>query len=302
MKVLITGATGFVGGHLVRFFMDRGDRVVALGRRTAPNAPTGDRYRYVCADTTVAGEWQAEVADSDVVINLAGQTIFKRWSKRTKGQIYDSRILTTRHLVDAAAENRNLVLCSTSAVGYYGDRGDDPLAENEPTGTDFLARVARDWETEACRAEEHGVRVIRARFGMVLGSDGGALAKMIPAFRAMAGGPVGSGLQWVPWIHIEDLAAAVAHMIDHDDLSGPFNVCAPHPVRNRDLAKSLGRRLNRPAVVPAPAFALRLAMGELANVLLVSQRVVPDALIRSGFTFRHPDLDEALADLVASVE
>ncbi|MBI9085620.1 MAG: TIGR01777 family oxidoreductase [Desulfobacterales bacterium] len=298
MNILITGGSGFVGSHMVRFFLERGDRVVAMGRRAHDGRFTHDRYRYVQADTTAPGHWQAEVADADAVVNLAGQTIFNRWSKQYKQQIYDSRILTTRHLAEAVTGDREMVFCSASAVGVYGDRGDDLLTENEPTGTDFLSRVARDWEDAALKAQNRGARVILARFGLVLGADGGALAKMVPAFRALAGGPMGSGGQWVPWIHIGDLVAAVAHMIGRGDLAGPVNVCAPNPVRNRDMARSLGRLLNRPSIMPAPAFALRLAMGELASVLLVSQRAVPERLTTSGFVFRFTGLDAALADLL----
>lgn len=298
MKILITGGSGFVGRHLVQFFLQRGDQVVAMGRRADDGRFAADRYRYIQADTTVPGRWQTEVTDTEVVVNLAGQTIFNRWSKPYKQQIYDSRILTTRHLAEAVASDREVVFCSTSAVGFYGDRGDDRLGENEPTGTDFLARVARDWEAAALGARDRGARVIQTRFGLVLGADGGALAKMVPAFRALAGGSMGSGGQWVPWIHIHDLVAAMAHIIDRSDITGPVNVCAPHPVRNRDMAKSLGRVLNRPAIMPAPAFALRLAMGELASVLLVSQRAIPEALAASGFAFQFTDLDAALADLL----
>jgi uncharacterized protein (TIGR01777 family) len=212
--------------------------------------------------------------------------------------IYDSRILTTRHIAASLEKGAEVVLCSTSAVGYYGTRGDDLLVETDPPGSDFLARVGIDWEKEALAAQEKGIRVVTPRFGVILGNGGGALAKMIPAFKSFAGGPVGTGRQWFPWIHMDDLVSAVRFCVDNASVSGPVNLTAPNPVRNRDLAAALGKALNRPAVMAVPAFMIRLSMGEMGSVLLASQRVVPDKLTRNGFVFKYPAMENALADLV----
>jgi uncharacterized protein (TIGR01777 family) len=299
MKVLITGGTGFVGTYLAALLLEQGDQVISLG-----TAPTQDKFehknfRYISADTTRQGAWQDEVARVDAVVNLAGKTIFKRWNERYKKMIYDSRILTTRNIVDALPENSEAVLCSTSAVGYYGSRGDDLITEDEPAGEGFLAKIGRDWEKEAQRATEKGIRVALMRFGIVLGRDGGAMAQMLPAFRMFVGGPLGDGKQWFPWIHIHDLTAAIVAIIEKHEMSGPYNFCAPNPVRNSTLAKTLGRVLGRPAFMPAPKIMLRLALGEFGSVLLESQRAVPQNLLKSGFEFKFPDLNDAIEEIVA---
>ncbi|MBW2193321.1 MAG: TIGR01777 family oxidoreductase, partial [Deltaproteobacteria bacterium] len=227
-----------------------------------------------------------------------GRNIFSRWSKRYKTLIYDSRILTTRNLVSALPEDKDITLVSTSATGYYGDRGEALLSENEPNGNDFLSGVSRDWEAEAFRAEEKGVRVVIARFGVVLGKDGGAMAKMLPAFRLCLGGPLGSGIQWFPWIHMDDILSAYLFVLDNQEITGPVNFCAPHPVRNRDLAKAMGRVLNRPAVLPGPAFMIKLFLGELGGVFLCSQRAVPQRLLEYGFNFKYTEITDAIEDIV----
>lgn len=298
MRVLITGGTGFIGWHLSVRFSEHGHTVTLLGTRAAsPEAASGP-YRTLQADTTQPGSWQQAAADADLIVNLAGRTIFKRWSARTKQQIYDSRIQTTRNVVAALPAGSRAVLVSTSAVGYYGDGQESVLTEDAAPGHDFLAALARDWEAEAMGAAVKGVRVVLARFGVVLGSDGGALANMLPAFRFFAGGPLGSGRQWFPWIHIHDLCAAIHFLYERDDLAGAFNLCSPHPARNRELAQTLGRILGRPAVMPAPALVLKLLLGEMAGVLLASQRAVPERLLAAGFQFQYPHLEAALTDLL----
>jgi uncharacterized protein (TIGR01777 family) len=237
--------------------------------------------------------------DVDAAINLAGRSIFKRWSKSYKALIYDSRILTTRHLVDALPTHKNISLISASGVGYYGNRDDDILTESDANGNDFLATVCRDWENEAFNAEKKGVRVVSARFGVVLGKNGGAMEKMIPAFRFFVGGPIGDGMQWFPWIHLTDLISAIIFVMENEGVNGPFNFCSPHPVRNGDLAKTMGRVLNRPSLMPAPAFMMKLALGEFAGTLLDSQRVIPEKLIECGFNFQYADIGEAIRDIVA---
>jgi len=300
MKIFITGGSGFIGKHLSAFLLGRGHSVTAIGRRPLEAFIENDHFTYLKSDTSQSGKWQESLQGMDAVVNLAGQTIFKRWSKRYKQIIYDSRILTTRHIVEALPAGGHTTLCSASATGYYGDRADDILTEIEPPGTDFLAHVAADWETEVLLAGEKGNRVVTARFGIVLGKGGGALSRMIPAFKSFAGGPVGSGTQWFPWIHIDDLTAAVLFVIENKRVQGPVNLCTPHPVRNRELSNTLGKILNRPALVPVPAFMLRLALGELGSALLASQRVVPERLTQSGFAFKHPGIEEAISAIVAS--
>ena len=235
--------------------------------------------------------------EADVIVNLAGRTIFKRWTKAYKKQMQASRILTTRNLVAALPSDCSSMFLSTSAVGLYGSRGDDTLTEDTSAGADFLASLSSDWENEARQAEKKGARVALMRFGIVLAAGGGALGKMVPAFRMFAGGPVGNGRHWFPWIHMSDLIAAIEFLISREDLTGPFNFVAPGQIRNADFAKALGKNLGRPAVMPAPAFMLRLLLGEMGNTLLSSQRVVPDRLTQAGFDFQFPDAAQALANL-----
>jgi uncharacterized protein (TIGR01777 family) len=215
-----------------------------------------------------------------------------------KTEIRESRILTTRHVVQGLPSGKPVVLISASGVGFYGNRGDDVLTEDAPAGNDFLAGLSKDWERAALAAAEKGARVVLTRLGVVLGKGGGAMAKMIPAFKFFVGGPIGSGRQWFPWIHMEDLSAAMLFLIDRPEISGPVNLCAPEPVTNRDLAGALGRALNRPAVMPAPAFMVRMALGEFADVLLGSQRAVPQKLLQHHFDFRHPDIRSAVNAVV----
>ena len=294
MRILITGGTGFIGRHLARLLLAQGHRVDALGSRADQQAIDHPRFTYIPADTTRPGPWQAALQTVDGVVNLAGRSIFKRWSRAQKQKIYDSRILTTRHLVAALPDHRPPFVCSASAVGYYGPCGDQLLSEDAPCGDDFLARLARDWESEALRARERGARVALMRFGIVLGPRGGAMGPMIPAFRWFLGGPLGPGRQWFPWIHLDDLVAAVVFILGARNIQGPVNFCAPGQIRQRDFAAALGRALKRPAVMPAPAFLLRLVLGEFAGVLLSGQRVRPDKLLSSGFGFKYAHIEAAL--------
>ncbi len=298
MKIFITGGTGFVGTYLSNYFLNKGDTVVATGTRTRQNAIDHPEFSYVSADTRVQGKWQAYVAQADMVINLAGKSIFKRWTKAYKKEIYDSRILTTRHLVEALPKEKPVDLFSTSAVGYYGGRGDDLITENEPPADDFLGQIGRDWEQEAMVAKAYNHRVVLMRFGVVFGKGGGAFKQMVSVFKRFAGGPIGDGRQWFPWIHIQDVAGAIDFIFKNRSLDGAFNFCSPHPLRNREVARAFGRALKRPAGFPAPGFMLRLVLGEFAETLLASQRVTPDRLLKAGFNFQFPRLDGALSDLV----
>ena len=299
MKIFITGGVGFVGSHLSNLLLSRGHTVTAVGRRSTQELINHPNFHYISADTSQKGAWQEALAEVDAVFNLAGITIFKRWSESYKKLIYDSRILTTQNLVESLPKEKGITLASTSATGYYGSRGDDLLAEGEPHGDDFLARIGKDWEAEAFRAEKKGIRVVAARFGIVLGKGGGAMGKMIPAFRFGLGGPLGDGMQWFPWIHMDDLLSAFLFVLENQDITGPVNFCAPNPIRNRDLAKAMGRVLKRPSFMPAPAFMIRLILGEFGNVFLYSQRAVPEKLLSYGFSFKYPDITAAIENVVS---
>ena len=298
MKVFVTGGLGFVGTQLSIRLLEQGHEVTVVDRAPRPAPQTPPQVVYLSADTTAPGDWQQSVAGQDAVINLAGATIFQRWNATTKKAIYDSRILTTRNLVQAMDHRSGALLCSTSAVGYYGFRGDEELSEEADPGDDFLARVCVDWEKETKRAADRGARVVLTRFGLVLGKTGGAMGQMTPLFNAFIGGPLGSGQQWFSWIHIQDLLASFMFVFNEEKISGPVNFCAPNPVRNRELARELGRALSRPSFIPTPGFALRVLLGEFGSVLLKGQRAVPARLLEYGFAFTFPTLPEALRDLV----
>jgi uncharacterized protein (TIGR01777 family) len=298
MKIFITGGLGFVGTQLSVRLLKRGHEVTVVDHSPKPKPYTPGQVKYVSADTTIPGAWQEELIKHDAVINLAGASIFQRWSDTTKQLIYKSRIRTTRHVVEAMTGEKDALLCSTSAVGYYGFQGDEELIEEDSPGDDFLAKVCVDWEKEALKAADKGVRVTITRFGIVLGKTGGALRQMISAFKKCVGGPSGSGDQWFSWIHMEDLLRAFLFVFDNQDIRGPVNVCSPKPVRNRELTKALGKALSRPSFLKAPAFVIRLVLGEFGSVLLEGQRVIPAKLLRQGFIFQYPEITGALKEVI----
>jgi uncharacterized protein (TIGR01777 family) len=300
MEVFITGGSGFVGRALCQGLLAQGHGVTVLSRssQAAQRLPPG--VVLCLGDPGLPGPWQDQAARCQGFINLAGASIFERWSVEHKRLILESRVNSTRHLVQALgrrAGTEPAILVSASAVGYYGFRGDEELDEDSPAGDDFLARVCQQWETQALEAENLGARVVRARFGIVLGDKGGALEKMLPLFRLGLGGVLGSGRQWFSWIHQRDLVNALLLCLCNPQARGAVNCTAPQPVTNRDLAKALGRALHRPAFLPVPGLAVELALGEFGSVLLEGQRVLPRRLTALGFGFAFPLLDQALADL-----
>jgi uncharacterized protein (TIGR01777 family) len=306
MRVFVTGGTGLVGARLVRRLMSRGDKVELLTRRySMARQVFGPDCGLVEGDPTQAGEWQAKVAECDAVVNLAGENLFnRRWNDKFKAIIADSRIQATRRVVETLNRNphrqdgRPKTLVNASAIGFYGPHGDEELTEESPPGNDFLAKVCLDWEAEARKAEPAGVRVAMIRIGVVLDKDGGALAKMLTPFKLGAGGPIGDGNQWMSWIHRDDLTGVLLLAIEADQATGPLNGTAPNPVTNRDFAKALGHALSRPAFMPTPKFALKLALGEVAEVLVAGQRVLPKRPLALGFSFQFPTIEAALANLL----
>jgi uncharacterized protein (TIGR01777 family) len=297
MKALVTGATGFVGPRLLRLL---DDPVVVSRDPERARATLGHLAGRIVRWNPSEGPPPPEAFEGvEVVYHLAGESVSAgRWTAAQKARIRDSRVIGTRHLVEgiARAERKPSVLVSASAVGYYGDRGDEELTEAAAPADDFLGRVCVEWEREALAAAGAGVRVVTARTGIVLGAGGGALGKMLTPFRLGAGGPLGNGRQWMPWIHVADLARLYVHAAEHRDpeITGPMNAVAPHPVRNAEFTKALGRAVHRPAFMPAPYLGLRLVFGEFAQVLFASQRVIPKVALETGFVFQYPEIADAL--------
>ena len=299
MNIFMTGGLGFVGRNLSIALLKENHQITAVGRSKKPSAMIKHpAFNYLAADTTKPGSWQKTVADHDIVINLAGKSIFTFWTQKVKKEIYDSRILTTRNVADSLAGARDVLFFNTSAIGYYGDRGEDVLTEEEPVGDDFLATVCRDWEREALKAQTENIRVVLTRFGIVLDHDGGAMASMIPLFKFLLGGRLGSGNQWFPWIYLPDLIAAYQFVISHPEVSGPVNWCAPNPVRNRELTKSLAQKLGRPALLPIPRVVIKTVLGEFGEALICSQRAQPAVLQKADFQFKHGEIGSALNEVV----
>ncbi len=296
MRTLVTGATGLIGRRLV----GRLDDVVVLSRH--PDAARGLGARAFAWSPESAAPPAEALGDVDVVFNLAGEPVADgRWTAERKRRIRDSRVVGTRNLIAglAACTQRPRVLVSASAVGFYGDSGDDPIDERSAPGRDFLADVCVAWEQEALAAERLGIRVVCVRTGFVLAANGGALAKMLPAFRVGMGARVGSGEQWTPWIHIDDVVGILLHASQDERIRGPINAVAPTPATNAQLTRELGHALRRPAVLAAPKVALRLMFGEMSQVLTASQHVLPSVAERTGYVFKHPDLAQALAAVLA---
>ncbi len=311
MRVFVTGGTGLVGNLLVKKLRERGDQVVLLTRRLDAVKPQfGDGVTIVAGDPVQAGPWMDALQDCDAVVHLAGEGIFnRRWSQAFKDLIYASRIKGTDNTVAALRSPRptggegpgarGRVFVSGSAIGYYGPHGDEELTEESAAGNDFLAKVCIDWEKAAQPATVHGVRVVLLRTGVVLDKAGGALAKMLTPFKMCVGGPIGSGKQWMSWIHNEDEVGLILFALDHPEIDGPLNAVAPHPVTNKDFGKALGRVLGRPSFMPTPALALRVMLGESAQIITMGQKVLPKKALDAGYAFKFPELEAALRDLLA---
>ena len=297
MRVAVAGATGLIGGRLCQALLGRGDEVVVLSRGEGPVIAGAREVHWDPAEGPVPA---GALEGADAVVNLAGAPIGgRRWTAGRKRLVRASRTLTTRLLVDALAlPGAPRVLVNGSAVGYYGPT-EETVDESAPPGSDFLADTCVAWEREAVRAREHGVRTALLRTGLVLTADGGVLPQVARPVKLLAGGPIGGGRQWMPWIHIDDEVGLLLFALDHGDVDGPLNGSAPEPVRQRDFVSALGRVLGRPTVVPTPAVVLRLALGEMSTLALDGQRAVPAAPLAAGYTFAHTDVEAALRDIYA---
>ncbi|MDQ6821332.1 MAG: TIGR01777 family oxidoreductase [Actinomycetota bacterium] len=304
MRVVLTGATGTIGGTVATRLQERGDRVVALAR---------DRHRAAqrLGANVEVHEWRAPtgqlppseaLSGADGVIHLLGEPISQRWTAAAKQRIHDSRVLSTRHLVAGLRrlpdDERPQALVSQSATGFYGPRNSQPVDESTSSGRGFLADLVAAWEAEALSAADM-MRVAVTRTGVVLSEQGGALAKMLPFFRLGIGGRVAGGRQYVPWVHLEDVAAALVRCLDDDSAQGAINVTSPNPVTNAELSRALGHALGRPAFLPVPGFALHALYGEMAQLVVTGQRVVPARLERMSFDFRYPRVESALHDVLS---
>lgn len=306
MKVLITGGTGLVGRRLAARLLARGDTVVVLSRdATRARRILGERGEVLQGDPSTPGAWQSVVGECDAVVHLAGENLFaRRWSEAQKRIIEESRTRSTALVAEAVAKAaRKPVLVSASAVGFYGPRDDDArIDEAAPPGNDFLARVCQAWEKACEPAQAAGTRVVLLRTGVVLDAAGGALAAMLPPFRMFVGGPAGSGKQWMSWVHADDLVGLVLFALDDARVTGPLNGVAPEPATMHDFSKALGRALGRPSWAPVPGFALRLLLGEVADVILTGQRVTPRKALDLGYVFKHPEVGQALASALRGDE
>jgi uncharacterized protein (TIGR01777 family) len=301
MNILITGATGFVGRRLCEMLHQAGHTVRALSRDSVAAKQRVPHLKEVFPWNPLQELPPLQAFEGcDAVINLAGESIAGRWTAPKKQLIRDSRVLGTKNLVNAFAQlsSRPKVLISASAIGYYGDRGEETLTEDAAPGSDFLAQVCRDWENEALKAESLGMRVVRLRIGLVLGRGGGTLQALLPLFRVGLGGPLGSGRQWWSWIHRDDLCRLIVQILANESISGPINATAPQPVRQKEFAQVLGRVLRRPAFLPTPAFALKIALGGFADGILASQRALPRRAQEMGYRFQFEELEGALREIL----
>lgn len=300
MRIFITGGTGLVGRMLVPQLLNRQDEVLCVTRnpaRARPLLPAG--VELIGADPALPGVWQDRLLTCDAVVNLAGESVADgRWTRQKKNRIRRSRLAVTGNIADVMADcGRTMTLVSASAIGYYGNRGDEALGEDQQPGQDFLARLAVEWEHTAAKAAKENIRVAMLRIGIVLATEGGALARMVPPFRWGVGGPLGNGQQYFPWIHIQDLVRIILFTLDNEAIVGPVNAVVPLPAPQKDFAAALAATLGKRSWLAAPYPALKMLLGEKADMLMASQRAVPNVLKANGFRFAFGELDKALKDL-----
>ncbi len=304
MKILLSGGTGFIGRSLVERLLEKKHEVTLLTRRPeALQSSFPSTVKLKAWDGSTLGDWVQEVELCDAIINLTGESIAnKRWTSLQKRKIVQSRVHSTRILADAmqAAHNKPSVFINASAVGYYGSVPEGDVTEAHPCGTGFLAETCVEWEKEASRANTLGARVVLTRFGVVLAKGGGALSKILPPFQMFMGGPLGSGQQWFPWVHRDDVTKAILFCCENKNMQGPVNVTAPDSVTMKEFCRTLGKVMHRPSIAAVPAFMLKLMLGEMADMLLEGQKVIPKKLQEAGYKFQYPKLEQALSQIVRS--
>ncbi len=302
MKVFLIGGTGFIGRIVVSSYIQKGYKVTLLVSSNKKIGVCNRNLEVISGDPALPGEWQKNMGTHDIVINLGGTSIFQRWNKRIKEQIYTSRIITTRNIVEGLKTYNKQIkhFFNASGVGYYGYNQEAVFDEKSPPGNSFLAMVARDWEHEALNAQSLGVRTVLCRFGIVMGREGGALKNMLPLFKNYCGGTWGNGNQWFSWIHETDLINGIDFLLGHKSIEGPVNFTSPHPVQNRELVESMKEVLQRKSIIPAiPGFFIKGLLGEFSEVFLKGQRAIPAKLVENGYEFFFSDLKECLTDLLS---
>ncbi len=295
-KIFITGGTGFIGSNLIYDLLQENYEIYVLTRNPEKIKKLPSSCQIILGNPTIEGDWQKKLEEMDIVINLAGQNIFSRWTEEYKNKILESRVKSTQNIVSFL--RKDSLLINASAVGYYGDRGNEIITEESLPGNTFLAKVCVEWEKEALKAKENGTKVIITRFGIVLGNEG-MLAKILPIFKLGLGGSLGKGNQWFPWIHIKDLTSAIS-FLTKDKTEGIYNLTSPNPVTNKEFSQTLGKILKRPTIIPIPFFMLKLVFGELANEITSSIRAYPQNLLSIGFSFKFETIESALRDLLKS--
>jgi len=294
-KIFISGGTGFIGSYLNLEFVKKGYNVFLLTRNPEKAKKICSSCKIILGDPTKPGDWQKKIKNMDIIINLAGQNIFSRWTESYKKKILESRVKSTKNIVSFL--NKDNFLINASAVGYYGDKGDTLITEESPPGDDFLAKVCLEWEKEALKAKEKNAKVAIIRIGIVLGK-GGMFSRILPIFKLGFGGTLGKGNQWFPWIHIKDLVSAIIFLIEGEK-EGIYNLVSPKSVTNKEFTEILGKLLKRPAFFRVPIFMLRLIFGELANIISFSVRGYPENLLSEGFKFKFENIEDALKDILS---
>ncbi len=298
MKIAVAGGLGFLGRHVISSLKEAGHDVTLFARR---EADLKNGIAFVCADLMIPGEWQKKIAENDIIINFVGINLFQRWNKSVKKKIYDSRVMSTANIINSfnTGNSKGKTVINASAVGFYGEGGDEIITEQSGRGRNFLAEVCGDWESEALNGESKKLRIVLLRFGSVFGLGGGAFPELVKNYKLMLGGFLGNGKQWFPWIHIDDVTGIVLKAISDKKMSGPYNCTAPGIVTNRDFTKVMAWAVKRPVLIPfVPRFVLRILLGEFGLYLTVGQRAIPEKLLNEGYKFKFPELMGALENLL----